>query len=628
MKKKILNNFIIIIIVSLLSLLFSFLLNNYNLLFLSREERVIKDITNYIVEYDGLEKKNDKYISLNSDEKNIKITYEGYINKLIINYNTDINFDTKIIYNGTDSYNKKINKNIDDILNYRLNKSFVVIKDNVKDIELNLNNGNNFSIESIKIDNILSFNIYTFIFMFISMISIFIIYKYYKHNLFNGKIEYLFLVITLLFGTLIIILQPKTTSYSWDDQIHFTESYRIFELDGITEWTEATSVMSEVEPFKNVDTLEERKLQNNYLNTSNNVIKTESNSPLIQRNQIGYLLPGLVLKLSSVFNIPFAVSFNIAKFSILLSYSLLMFYAIKIIPRGKRLLSFVGLFPSIIFLATQFSYDPPIIGGIALFVAVFLDIIENNRKIDLFTALILLISLIIANFIKAVYIPLILLILFIPRDRFENNKQNNVFKTGAILIFLLLVFTFVFPTVTQTSSLGDLRGGNTSTSGQLKMILNNPLSYVKVLDDTAGVQFMDKLIGPKTVYNYSYINIYNNNLYYLIIITLVFLVVTDSYTKNCNKYLKWFTLLLILGIILLIWTALYLSFTPVGELTINGVQNRYFIPLLFPLFLICLSNNNIKNNFNILKYDTIIFIIISLIYIYSIYETYLIVFCK
>ena len=35
----------------------------------------------------------------------------------------------------------------------------------------------------------------------------------------------------------------------------------------------------------------------------------------------------------------------------------------------------------------------------------------------------------------------------------------------------------------------------------------------------------------------------------------------------------------------LIWTAMYVSFTPPGSAEIAGVQGRYFVPLMFPLYL-------------------------------------------
>ena len=81
----------------------------------------------------------------------------------------------------------------------------------------------------------------------------------------------------------------------------------------------------------------------------------------------------------------------------------------------------------------------------------------------------------------------------------------------------------------------------------------------------------------------------------------------------------------ILGILIFlsigcIWGSLYVSFTPVGSTTINGVQNRYFIPLIMPLLLL-LMTNNVKVNLNDKKiytiYTVILFIVISMTLFYK-----------
>ena len=49
-------------------------------------------------------------------------------------------------------------------------------------------------------------------------------------------------------------------------------------------------------------------------------------------------------------------------------------------------------------------------------------------------------------------------------------------------------------------------------------------------------------------------------------------------------YISWykvFITLIIMITVVLIWVALYLSFTPVGEEAIAGVQARYYLPLLY-----------------------------------------------
>ena len=49
----------------------------------------------------------------------------------------------------------------------------------------------------------------------------------------------------------------------------------------------------------------------------------------------------------------------------------------------------------------------------------------------------------------------------------------------------------------------------------------------------------------------------------------------------------------LLGTIFMVWLAVYLSFTPVGDNQISGVQARYYLPLIY-LCASLLSNNKIK----------------------------------
>lgn len=92
--------------------------------------------------------------------------------------------------------------------------------------------------------------------------------------------------------------------------------------------------------------------------------------------------------------------------------------------------------------------------------------------------------------------------------------------------------------------------------------------------------------------------------------------VVDKKT-NLIKY-KIVDLFIILIVILLIWTSLYLSFTPVGANVIDGVQSRYYIPLFLPVFFM-MWNNKFKINeksifycFNCHEY--------SMVYDYNFYE--------
>lgn len=626
-----------IIVIFLLSLLLSFLVYNFNIFVLDKSDRGLKNIDLSKVSYLGFDhSNNDSFTSTDEKSKIIKIPYEGYVKKLVIKYKANENFLINISYKGNDYFEKKVKKSKSESFVKMLDKSILLIDDYVDGLTLDFSEGSDFTIKSIQINNSLQFNFYLFYFIFCNLICIFVLYLYLKKNLFNGKIEKLFLSLVLLLGSLYIILGPYVTSYSWDDQIHFSNIYKIFELDGRTDWTKSSSLMTEIRPFSgSIDTFEERNEVNDFLNLNDTkIVNSINNSRLIAYTQAGYIIPGLVYKICSIFGVSFIIKMILSKFSILLFYSLIMYYSIKIIPHGKRILTVFGLFPSILFLTTQFSYDSPIIAMICLFIAQYLKIMQEKKSIvTLKEVLILFISIIFASFIKAVYIPLILLLLFIPKEKFSNKTQNKFFKVGVILIFIFILSTFVLPTVTETNSIGDIRGGNTSVSGQLKSIIHHPLGYLSVLNDSALKRFTNKLMGDQTLYSYSYIRTGDfENVYNILLIVFIFTVITDSYINNKNEsingFIKMFNILLVIGTILLIWTALYLSFTPVAAVDIFGVQNRYFIPLIIPIVLILFSNKKIYHDFDMIKYDFYVMLLVSFCILWSLYSNYFINFCN
>lgn len=630
MQNKIIKRFFLIGLLLVVSYVISFLIYNFNVLRIANSERKIIEIP---ISSIG----DSRYNSKTTANKKIKIKYHGYIKKLVIEYNSKNTFSYDINYSGRNYYNDIIKKKLNDSLNDKINKSVTMINDEVNNVTIDFSNGNNFFIKKIYIDNSIGFNIYLFTFILFSLFILFIIMSYYKFDLFHKKIERLFFTLVLLIGGLFIILQPYLTSYSYDDQIHFNSIYRMFELDGVTEWTDGYHIYTEVDPFSiGIDTAEERTEQNKFLNKQNAIELKEQTSPLITYGQIGYIVPGITIKICKILGLCTTLTIIITKFSMLIFYALIMSYSIKIIPRGKRILSVFGLMPSMMFLSTQFSYDPPIIAGMCLFTAQFIRLIETkNTKVDLKTSLILLFSIIVASFIKVVYAPLILMLLLIPKEKFSSESQRNIFKIGTILIFILIISTYIFPAASSVNDLADLRGGNTSVSGQIKNIVKYPIGFVHLIKDTAGNLFFNKLVGESTLYNYAYIAnnkmVSNNeNIYYMLLIIFIYVIITDSYKRNNykrEKIIKIFNFILNFGMIFLVWLALYVSFTPVASTNIFGVQNRYFLPIMMPLILISYSTDKIKINYDLKKYDAIIMFLMTIILLVSLYSVFYLSFC-
>ena len=90
--------------------------------------------------------------------------------------------------------------------------------------------------------------------------------------------------------------------------------------------------------------------------------------------------------------------------------------------------------------------------------------------------------------------------------------------------------SFILPligNVTSGAEVGDYRGGDTSQTSQLSMILGYPLTYTGVLLKSLGTTFASYFIGSKVLANFAYRGIYDGIGYFVVLLTMLFTFVTD-----------------------------------------------------------------------------------------------------
>lgn len=613
--KKYLKLIIASIISIIISLCIELIVFNFDLLNLDKTNQTIKEVTSY----KETEKNNKKIIKIKANK--------SYINKLKIIYKTeeDVNINIKTI--EKDYYNGTIKKEISDKFDDEINEEITVLRNYIDSIEIEYDNKYTIQIEKILIDNRIKINYFRILFIFSSIIMAYIISKYYRSNDIEKNLHKYFVYIGLIFGILLISVQPSATYYSWDDQIHFKNVYEL--IGGDFKWKIGEFSMIDGSPLgrESISSIEEQENQINYFNQDKISTYSSYGGRFITYNKLSYIPSALGFYLSRFLGCSFVTSFKIGKIMNLLTYLIVMGYAIKISKIGKKILTVIGLLPSSIFLACQYSYDPSVIAGITLFLVIIFNLLlDKNSKIDFKTALILISSILYACFIKAIYIPIILLTLFISNKKFKNKKQATLFKFGIIIICLLILYTFVFPAVSSSNVVGDLRGGATSVSGQLKLIFKYPIGFIKVLMKSMLEQSNEMLLGAGLIGNFAYLGKINNVSNFLLVILLIFVSITDNKDNKLPIINRIIILIILIGVCILVWLSMYLAFTPVGLNIINGVQPRYFLPLIFPI-LISLQPIKIKNELNNRIINTIIFCVLSLVYLISIYELVLTKFC-
>ena len=612
--KKVIKAISILMLILVISILFDFLIFNRKQFTLKKEDKGIITIDNYTT--------ND----LDDNKKSIEIKIDKkYINKLRIKYSAKDDIPIKIQYIGKDYYNKDKTNEVADTLDNETDELIYNIKDNVKKINIIYDNKYSFELKNISIDNTFKLNPLRIFFVFSILFLALTLFSFYKKGFKTDNLYKYFIIVASILGITFIIIQPSATYYSWDDQIHFEY---MLELKGSTiTWN--VGEFSMIDPSSigrgSIDSLEEQINQMDYLNKAKSSNYQTTGGRFITYNKIAYIPSAIGYYLCKFLKLPFVICFKVGKIFNLLAFVLIMGYAIKISKLGKRLLCVIGLLPINIFLATQYSYDPAVTSGITLSLVILMNwFVDKNSKVDFKSMLLFILALLYGCFTIAIYIPFILLFLFVPKDKFNNSKERILLKIGIIIIFLLVLYTFVSPT-TLSAQTGDIRGGNTSVSSQLKLIFSHPIGYIRILKDTFIDDFFNKLFSNANG-NLAYLGRISSNCGYLALLTLAFVGFTDTEEKHLKLHQRLLTIIAVLGIIVLIWTALYLSFTPVGLNTINGVQVRYFMPFIFPLF-ICIQSSNIKNKMSEKKYNMIVFCLMSITTLTIMYELVLKILC-
>lgn len=567
------------------------------------------------------------------DKTEIKIDVENqYIRQLLIEYETPEDVDYSINYTFKGAYDRDTNESFDDIFENTFTASATNINAEVSQLSITYNNENSskLQISKIIIDNAFHFNHFRAFFIFLSLFSICLLFAFYKDGFTTDKIHIYFAITCSILGLMIIVAQPAMNFFCWDDQTHFD---RVVNLPfDSTSFNTGEFNMSDAGTInhnwhESTDSFTENRIHSNFLDLGNSTTYTGNNAgTFLAIHRIPYLPMTIGYHLAKLVGLPFIVCFEVGKIFNLLFYVLLMAYAIKILQSGKRLLTIIALLPSNIFLASSYSYDPAVITGITIFLVHIINLLIDNKHTQKFTfktAIILILSMTYACLAKAVYAPLMLLTLLIPKEKFKSAKQCRLTRIGFVVITILLGGTLLLSSLDGVNP-SDSRGGEVSVKDQAALVLSHPFDYASVLNDTAVSDFGYKLFSPNTLTNFSYTHTFSNrdNIYYVFIFLLIFIFLTDNKKNQLNKKQRLWILIDSLLIILLIWSALYVDFTPVGSTTINGVQNRYFLPLLLPL-LFCLQFPNIQNKINPKYYNLAIFTLTVISMIFMVYQSIL-----
>lgn len=278
-----------------------------------------------------------------------------------------------------------------------------------------------------------------------------------------------------------------------------------------------------------------------------------------------------------------------------LCFTLLYYFAIKILPTKKEFLFFMAFLPITIQEAISLAPDCLTISASVFLFSYVMYLRQNKNKINKRQLCLLSLICIIISQCKIVYLPICLLVFLLPKEKFKSKKMKyiTIFTIAGLVIVLNLAWLYVASSFLQISSSG-------KSANQINYILSNPLRYLFVCGDTFYQSFQTWLY--QSLGNYlGWFNIFVPDIYILGNL-FIFLSIIFSYDKNiCLGYRDKLLLFFVyFCTVALIFTSLYVQWTAYKASSISGIQGRYFQPIML-LLPFLFSNINFKIQKNVLE---------------------------
>lgn len=515
-----------------------------------------------------------------------------------------------------------------------------------------------------------SFNYYRWIFL--TFVGWILLALFYQRKVLAEKPEIVVGTVLALVGILYIIEIPSIAELSWDESIHLWRAVGVSHATtGIANQAEGWIYWRSGIPLGLPGSIRYmHELYDGVQTIYNSGLTMAANTDILTSpSVVAYLPAAIMFKIGRGLNFPFWIVFKMGAAANLAVYIACIYYAMKKLLSGKMIVAVVAAGGTAFFLSTVYSSDSWITGLSIVGFAYFIGCMQKRDKITAIEQRIMLVTLTVAFFPKAVYFPILLLLFLLPREKFASGQQYLRFMAGNVSAILLLMLLAAIDSILLIASLpllyicsyfvlkiffklkmsvrcllvvviavlcfsaaymvlplivgsGDMRGGSgVDAQAQILGILNDPLHYFKILMRFIVKDYLFLEESWKNLFsNLGYLGTTVHHIGGLLLLCLV--CVTDKSRADCWKgygVVRGASVGLAVVCVMAIASVLYITFTPVGMDTILGCQQRYMIPLIFPVFSV-LGSSRILNQTNKVWYRMVVIFCTAAILLMNIWE--------
>lgn len=492
-----------------------------------------------------------------------------------------------------------------------------------KIFSLNGNDENTSTIYSNK-DNIIAYDLgYTnkseniilyFLVSLVILIVFFTVFLFIRKK--NIKEEFVFLILASIYGFFLLIIFPPLQTP--DEDFHFLRAYAISTGQISTKKRGKNENVSNIPNaiLEFLDRVKVEKIKHNYNEKIelDDLIVTSRIKLDNKKTEVDLGGTAIINPLSYIFQVIGIIIARFLKFRILFIYyfgKLLSFigflgvtyFSIKQAPKKiKKLLLIVALLPISMQQSISYSTDGAINAFSLLFVSVLFRLyLDKNIKFNFKHFILLFLGIFIPTTAKIVYILFVLLLFGLDSKKFKNKY---VYFGMIFVIFVLTIVVNIGWSILSPEN-------PVSPKGQIIYLSNNLFDYIGVIYLTTKEMsqvYIESLFGS--------LGWLDMRLPYLIIYGYIFIILCNLLSSIILKKgykMKIIMIIYILGTYTGILTALYIAWTKPGWKYVDGVQGRYFLPIL-PILFILFSTKILKINKKKLEINTYIFLSFGLAY--------------
>ncbi|MDO4632658.1 MAG: DUF2142 domain-containing protein [Eubacteriales bacterium] len=550
--------------------------------------------------YDAIEI-SDNYLQKGKN-RTYRISFETptFVNKLYIQGSFSEKTAYTIHATAVNAFDTEEAVKIKDYVYPELQMGATILNRRISSLEIVFPAKKEFSIERIHVSNQRHWNKYRMLFFLLIFFLIIVILM--ERSMLLKHLELVYLAASLGFGSLIILTAGGYPA-GWDETVH----YQIVQgLNLEDEIQESDAVRRNYEwPRLKINTEEEQSTYRAFIDHQSQVEQTAiPNLTASWKNYLIYFPMAVFQKAARMMHLSYPREYDAGRFGNLIFCVLLNCLTIRLAKRRKLLIASTAILPTQLFLSSVYSYDGVLWAYLTLGVVLLLNQEEDGEPIRVGQWILANVLIILSCLIKPVYAPVLLLNFtligkVLPK---EMKARKKVIRIGIVLAVLIVLGVVILlqPTIAllyngELSMAGDIRAEGTDMGFQLTSVLHHPIAFLKMLvHEVFTLDNLRSLGSKKSSYlasNQMFLNLYTlgtlKNAWSFVLLPFLgslFLlapgVMEDGPAKKQTRGLS--TAAIILSV-MLTWLSMYLAFTSVGAQKIDGVQARYYLPLLLPL---------------------------------------------